>query len=166
MSFAAPKASEPTARHALRHIPALDGVRGLAILLVLFYHTTIVEPGPWWATMLHATCRNFGWTGVDLFFVLSGFLITGILVDAKGRPNFLRNFYARRVLRIFPLYYAYLFAVLLIGPTLSTEFARSVRVGDEAYGQARRQNIPCFFRMGRRCSSLTWRLQPNPSASP
>jgi len=114
-------------------MPALDGVRGLAILLVLFYHTTVVQPGPWWATALHGIWRNFGWTGVDLFFVLSGFLITGILVDSKGSPHYLRNFYARRVLRIFPLYYVYLLAVFLIGPQLSSQFAQAVRVGDEAW---------------------------------
>src|SRR5688572_18382331 len=76
-----------------RHIPALDGLRGIAILLVLVVH----------AVRLPAT--EIGFAGVDLFFVLSGFLITGTLLDAKGSPNYFRNFYARRTLRIFPLYY-------------------------------------------------------------
>jgi peptidoglycan/LPS O-acetylase OafA/YrhL len=73
-----------------KHMPVLDGVRGLAVLLVVLFHFFSM---------------GFGWLGVDLFFVLSGFLITGILIDSKGQPHYFRNFYARRTLRIFPLYY-------------------------------------------------------------
>lgn len=88
-------------------IPALDGVRGLAALMVLFCHFWFwdVWKGRWWYETAHS-----GWLGVDLFFVLSGFLITGILLDTKSKPGYFRNFYRRRVLRIFPLYY---FAILL-----------------------------------------------------
>jgi peptidoglycan/LPS O-acetylase OafA/YrhL len=79
------------------HVRALDGLRGIAILLVLLLHLFPFYP------LSYLT--NLGWTGVDLFFVLSGFLITGILYDSKHKKNYYRNFLAKRVLRIFPLYY-------------------------------------------------------------
>jgi peptidoglycan/LPS O-acetylase OafA/YrhL len=97
------------------HVPALDGIRGLAILLVMVLHMTQLPPRT-------AVDRGFirvaelGWIGVDLFFVLSGFLITGILLEAKGSPRYFQSFYARRVLRIFPLYYAVLVASLFVLP--------------------------------------------------
>ena len=98
------------------HIPALDGLRGLAVLLVLFCHATMLKdlPGP--AGKLYLALARISWCGVDLFFVLSGFLITGILFDAKGKPNFFRNFYARRTVRIFPLYYAFVLIALFVLP--------------------------------------------------
>jgi peptidoglycan/LPS O-acetylase OafA/YrhL len=77
-------------------------LRGIAILLVLAYHFTPFT-GPLFRL---AHLFQFGWTGVDLFFILSGYLITGILVDSVGQPSFYRNFIVRRSLRIFPLYYA------------------------------------------------------------
>jgi peptidoglycan/LPS O-acetylase OafA/YrhL len=80
------------------HILALDGLRGLAILLVILFH------------MFHFM---FGWCGVDLFFVLSGFLITGVLLESKDTPHYFSNFWIKRILRIFPLYYLVL-AVILI----------------------------------------------------
>ena len=82
-------------------ISELDGLRGIAILLVLAFHFT-PHTGP-----LHSMVHVFqlGWTGVDLFFVLSGYLITGILVDTVGHRSYYRNFIVRRCLRIFPAYY-------------------------------------------------------------
>jgi peptidoglycan/LPS O-acetylase OafA/YrhL len=96
------------------HIPALDGIRGTAILLVLVHHvaqSTKFEFGLGGPFMV---LLQAGWVGVDLFFVLSGFLITGILLQAKGQPHFFRNFYARRTLRIFPLYYGALAVVFFM----------------------------------------------------
>lgn len=91
-----------------KHIPTLDGVRGLAILLVLVFHL-----------YKYIYVTNIGWIGVDLFFVLSGFLITGILLNAKATPNFFLNFISRRALRIFPLYYLFLFLFFIVLPALN-----------------------------------------------
>jgi peptidoglycan/LPS O-acetylase OafA/YrhL len=97
----------------LKHrIPALDGLRGLALLLVLFLHfraPDLVHP---WKGIL-----GLGWVGVQLFFVLSGFLITGILLDTRQAPNYFSTFWIRRVLRIFPLYFAALAMFLFAFPT-------------------------------------------------
>jgi peptidoglycan/LPS O-acetylase OafA/YrhL len=88
-----------------KRIPELDGIRGLAILMILIYHYFVLQRGEWLSRHLVAVGR-FGWSGVDLFFVLSGFLIGGILLDAKGTTNYYRVFYIRRFYRILPLYFA------------------------------------------------------------
>jgi peptidoglycan/LPS O-acetylase OafA/YrhL len=98
-------------------IPELDGIRGLAILTVLGYHLVAYSMQLWsqaygeqWSAFpkLARLLTWPGFLGVDIFFVLSGFLITGILLDTKDDEHFLRNFYARRALRILPLYLAVL----------------------------------------------------------
>jgi peptidoglycan/LPS O-acetylase OafA/YrhL len=95
-------------------VPALDGVRGMAILLVLVFHFAVTS----FLTDASLPVRvlKSGWIGVDLFFVLSGFLITGILHDARPSTHYFRTFYMRRTLRIFPLYYGVLALVLLVMP--------------------------------------------------
>ena len=97
-------------------IPALDGLRGIAIILVMLHHFTYYQPDSG-VDALIASVLWFCWTGVDLFFVLSGFLITGILLDSRGSERYFTTFYARRTLRIFPLYYLVLFVAFVVLPT-------------------------------------------------
>jgi peptidoglycan/LPS O-acetylase OafA/YrhL len=104
------------------HIPALDGLRALAVTAVIFCHVS----NTWdWEQVAQSPLSQpvtvlfgWGWAGVDLFFVLSGFLITGILYDAKGEGSYFRNFYARRALRIMPLYYGFLLLTLVMLPAV------------------------------------------------
>ncbi|HET6148182.1 MAG TPA: acyltransferase [Polyangia bacterium] len=100
------------------HVPALDGVRGLAILLVLLHNLSIEAPAPGLAARAFNVVSTAGWIGVILFFALSGYLITSILLRSRGAPRYFRNFFLRRLLRIFPLYYATLAVVLVIVPHL------------------------------------------------
>jgi peptidoglycan/LPS O-acetylase OafA/YrhL len=102
-------------------IPALDGVRGIAILLVMAHHfaQNLVPLHPIDVPVLYAT--SAGWIGVDLFFVLSGFLITGILYDTRRARNYFQSFYARRILRIFPLSYAALTFFFCLLPLLGSK---------------------------------------------
>lgn len=89
-------------------IPQLDGLRGLAIALVLVNHYSQPLDLP-----VLSRLTSLGWSGVDLFFVLSGFLIGGILLDARGSANYFQVFYLRRACRIFPLYFAFLAAAAI-----------------------------------------------------
>jgi peptidoglycan/LPS O-acetylase OafA/YrhL len=93
------------------YVPSLDGLRGIAILGVLLFHLGNKLPA------LHIDfATQYGWAGVDLFFVISGFLITGILLDSAGSEHYFRNFYVRRILRVWPLYFALLAFVFLLLP--------------------------------------------------
>jgi len=90
----------------MKYIKSLDGIRGFAVMLVLFFH---------------AGRLDFGWVGVQLFFVLSGYLITLILIEKKDAPvnRYLKWFWWRRSLRIFPIYFLYLFILALTWQTSS-----------------------------------------------
>ena len=100
------------------YIPELQGLRGLAVLSVVIYHCHPRLEGTW---IYYSSL--WGWAGVNLFFVLSGFLITSILLEARSKPHYFRNFYGRRALRIWPVYVlvlivCYLNAPWFIGPTI------------------------------------------------
>jgi peptidoglycan/LPS O-acetylase OafA/YrhL len=92
-----------------KEMPGLDALRGVAILAVLFYHGLHVEkvedlPAHSTLARVVSSLLGSGWLGVFLFFVLSGFLITGILLDSKESPQYWQEFYVRRVLRIIPVF--------------------------------------------------------------
>jgi peptidoglycan/LPS O-acetylase OafA/YrhL len=93
-------------------IPEVDGLRGIAILLVLLFH--FIPDG----TPVLSAISDYGGHGVDLFFVISGFLITGVLLDRRGRPHYFRDYWARRTLRIFPLYYLVVLLLFAVVPQL------------------------------------------------
>ena len=147
MRAALPETPETRPANDVR-FPALDGIRAFAFLLVFADHCLLL---PW------------GWGGLDLFFVLSGFLITGILLDTRFDRHRARNFYIRRALRILPLYYGVIAVValtlpiflwqrnwtLLLWPTFLGNFAPYLRPsawGSEfqrlAFGQLTSRNHP------------------------
>jgi len=132
------------------HVPELDGVRGLAVLFVVLYHLQGYAglgnnrtPYGWIVSM--------GWSGVDLFFVLSGYLITGILLDSRSEEKYFQKFYARRMLRIFPLYYLVVAGLFLAGPPLLRHLSRGdliavwVKPGSQIFAWTFTLNVPFAF---------------------
>jgi peptidoglycan/LPS O-acetylase OafA/YrhL len=103
-------------REGSTRIQELDGMRGIAIGLILVYHYFLLPMSPRVGSALYyvQACGRLAWTGVDLFFVLSGFLIGGILLDARESSNYFQVFYRRRFWRIVPLYAGCLFAILVL----------------------------------------------------
>ena len=116
------------------HMLVLDGIRGAAILMVLCVH--FIGDAPAYTALERAMVKvaNYGIWGVDLFFVLSGFLITGLLYDSKGSAGYFRDFYVRRTLRIFPLYYGVLAALFIVLPLLPMHYPAAL--AESAHHQA------------------------------
>jgi peptidoglycan/LPS O-acetylase OafA/YrhL len=113
-----------------RYYPALDGLRGVAALMIVWYHFLVFSPIHGAVLSFLSDVSGFGWAGVDLFFALSGFLITGILADSRAKEHYFRTFYARRILRIFPLYYGFLVIIFFILPifTAHANVPHSLRI--------------------------------------
>ena len=116
-------------RPSARHVASLDGFRGIAFLLVFARHYSLTSHTTSRVMQVAMGMGQGGWVGVDLFFALSGLLITGILLDTREQVGYFRKFIARRALRIFPLYYGVLGVLVLLTPWLHLEW----RWGDWAY---------------------------------
>jgi peptidoglycan/LPS O-acetylase OafA/YrhL len=138
-------------------LPALDGVRGAAALLVVFFH--YFKDHPLSGGIIENSIQRLsaaGQTGVDLFFVLSGFLITRILLSTRGSTSYFSHFYIRRSLRIWPLYYAYLCVALLLLPWL--QGASPPPFSTHWWWWAFLQNIPPMFHVPDAGPSHYWSL--------
>jgi peptidoglycan/LPS O-acetylase OafA/YrhL len=113
----------PAHTRPLIHIRELDGVRGIAAIMVFFHHLcyTSIDPAGWGPFIrILRTISIGGSTGIDIFFVLSGFLITSLLIAARKSPAYYRDFYWKRALRILPLYILCLLGVLTMIPGAAT----------------------------------------------
>jgi peptidoglycan/LPS O-acetylase OafA/YrhL len=123
---------------AIAHVPGLDGLRGVAILLVVTHHFGMFagfsREGQGVVGFVLTRLLDLGWAGVDLFFVLSGFLITSILLASRHETTYFSAFYGRRILRIFPLYFGALFLGLVVLPAITAGAASYL-------GQAREHSI-------------------------
>jgi peptidoglycan/LPS O-acetylase OafA/YrhL len=109
-------------------VPALDGVRGLAVLVVIIHNSGwVAAESTQPLVKLFSAVAAMGWTGVELFFALSGYLITGILLDTRGRAGYFRSFFVR-ALRIFPLYYALLAVTVFVAAPLAWDPAWTAEV--------------------------------------
>jgi peptidoglycan/LPS O-acetylase OafA/YrhL len=121
-------------------IPELDGLRGIAVLFILCFHFLDVPGGPP-ASSLSRFQRLFSmdWIGVNLFFVLSGFLIGGILLNVRKSPSYFRTFYIRRFFRIVPLYYIWIFGYVLLVATAGNQLSSHEATAPQAHISLARQ---------------------------
>ena len=137
-----PTSAEPTLAgrlQSLHRIDCLDGIRACAALMVMLFHFVGHHREAAWLVQ----AAGISQTGVDLFFVLSGFLITRILLLSKGAPHFFKNFYVRRTLRIFPLYYAFLTFYFFLVPKI---FGGAVLPpGSQWWSWFYLENVPATF---------------------
>ena len=119
MATSAPALAAPaTALIMGRKLQSLDGLRAIAVMSVVFCHLQGFLPAVNIPMFVLQKYLGQGWMGVDLFFVLSGFLITSLLMDTRLAENYFSGFYGRRILRIFPLYYLVLISVMVISQLL------------------------------------------------
>jgi peptidoglycan/LPS O-acetylase OafA/YrhL len=139
------------------HIKELDGLRGIAALMIIFFHFFVRYDGTG-DPLLAIICKvtKFGQTGVSLFFVLSGFLITRILLKTKSQENYFKNFFGRRVLRIFPLYYFFLILYYFIVPFLENK--SFIPFSDQIYFWTYLQSIAITFNWGENEPFHFWSL--------
>jgi peptidoglycan/LPS O-acetylase OafA/YrhL len=123
-------------------IPQLDGLRGLAILLVLGLHfLNDSNHGPFGSLLYRfGSAFRLGWAGVDLFFILSGFLIGGILLEARGASNYFSVFYLRRLHRIVPIHYLWVTLFVLVAAVTGGAVSRVMPIGSSAF-----HTIPLFY---------------------
>lgn len=140
----------------LKYFRQLDGVRAIAALLVMFFHffVNVHSDNPIWNFL--GKVSVFGQTGVSLFFVLSGFLITRILLATKESPRYFVDFYIRRGLRIFPLYYLFLAIYFFIVPALRN--LPSVSFAEQSYYWVYLQNFAITFKWPENGPNHFWSL--------
>lgn len=148
----------------LKYFKNLDGVRGIAALMVMIFHFFLGVSSNSFTINLIKKIATFGQTGVTLFFVLSGFLITRILIKTKSEKGYFKNFYLRRSVRIFPLYYFFLFFAFIVSPFLFN----SINVGsvytsytpliDQFYYYTYLQNFARTFSWGWQGPGHFWSL--------
>jgi peptidoglycan/LPS O-acetylase OafA/YrhL len=157
MALEAVTTEEPATSHrpGARYLPELDGIRGIAILMVIAFHFGLfdIDTHSFLYTVYRSTIE-LGWAGVDLFFVLSGCLITGILLDTKNSEHYFRTFYIRRVLRILPLYYLIVFAFFCICLPIGNALAPGWFDGQEWAHIPAREGVWYWFHLSNWRSAL------------
>ena len=147
-----------------KRIPELDGIRGIAAIIIIIWHYGRMQlvNNHCMASEYFKVATGFFWTGVDLFFVLSGFLLGSILLNNKSSNNYFKTFYIRRICRIFPVYYLVVIILIIIcfaGIGYATDWWFNNKIPNWAY-LTYSQNIFIAFKetLGNRWLSHTWSL--------